>query len=631
MPDSLFGVLYQCWPQPDGSLRLEFLSEGAERLLEATADEVLKGLVDGTFPLVGVDREKFYADFAESVTRHSSWKAEFGYVGPKSGVVRWFRAQDFPRRTAEGAAYFSGVLIDITELKRAEERAREAYSELEAHLANTPLAVVEWDREARIRRWSGQAEAMFGWRADEVLGRTVCELNFVHEGDLARLQPVVAELLEQRVPGNVCRNRNRHKSGLVVDCLWHNSAHLDRDGKIVSVLALGQDMTEQAAVEGELTLSEERLRTSLRFAGMLSWDIDIRRMSMYYSQDVREFFGVPDLPEGADLEFGMAHPDDRARVLAEAAAASLTHRDFRLQYRGVRPDPSGQTRWFSTRGSFVATSDGELARCMGVTADITERRREELDRAALDGELREARHLESLGRMAGGIAHDFNNLLTIILGNAGIARMIAGPDGGIARPIGEIESACGRAAHLCSQIGAYAGVGRMLATEVALDALLCGSEAALQVAAGRHAVLKWSLGAESGAVQGEARQIRQAVLNAVANAGEASGERGGEIGIATDRLTVADSPEGFSPPIPPGEYLRIRIADSGDGMPEAVRARAFEAFYSTKFTGRGLGLAAVHGIVRDHGGASGSGAGPESGRRWSCSSPHSGSLRTARE
>ena len=182
MPDSLFGVLYQCWPQPDGSLRLEFLSEGAERLLEATADEVLKGLVDGTFPLVGVDREKFYADFAESVTRHSSWKAEFGYVGPKSGVVRWFRAQDFPRRTAEGAAYFSGVLIDITELKRAEERAREAYSELEAHLANTPLAVVEWDREARIRRWSGRAEAMFGWRADEVLGRTVYELDFVHEG-----------------------------------------------------------------------------------------------------------------------------------------------------------------------------------------------------------------------------------------------------------------------------------------------------------------------------------------------------------------------------------------------------------------------------------------------------------------
>ena len=118
MPNPLFGVLYQSWPQPDGSFRLEFLSADAERLLEATADEFAARWLDRTLPLFGVDADEFYRNFAESDSQHIPRQAEFGYIGPKSGAIHWFRAHDFPRRTPEGAPFFSGVLIDITELKQ---------------------------------------------------------------------------------------------------------------------------------------------------------------------------------------------------------------------------------------------------------------------------------------------------------------------------------------------------------------------------------------------------------------------------------------------------------------------------------------------------------------------------------
>jgi len=478
--------------------------------------------------------------------------------------------------------------------------SRAAYDELVAHLTNTPLAVVEWDHQARVRRWSGSAEAMFGWTAAEVLGRTVEELNFVCGDDAERVRAVIGDLLGQRVPGNVCRNRNRHKSGRVVTCLWHNSAHLDGDGKLVSVLSFAQDLTEQSVIQEQLAISDERLKSSLRFAGMLSWDFDLASRSMYYSQDVREFFGVPNLPAGADLEFGMAHPDDRARVLEEVRVASRSFREFRIEYRGTDPDAEGRTRWFSTRGSFVAAPDGRVVRCMGVTADISERKRSERERAALDGELREARHLESLGLLAGGIAHDFNNLLTIILGNAGVVKLIAGPDAALARNLGEIEAACGRAADLCSQITAYAGVGRLQSAEFDVGAMLRDSRESLEVAAGQEAKLECHFEARPCPVVGEARQLGQAVVNLLANAAEAMAGRSGTIELRTERLTFEQPPAGFSPGLPAGSYIGIRVADTGCGMEESVRARAFGASFSTKFPGRGLGLAAVYGIVRDH-------------------------------
>jgi len=471
------------------------------------------------------------------------------------------------------------------------------------HLPLTPLAVVEWDCDSRIRRWAGQAEAMFGWTESEMLGHSIPESNFIHGDDAVRVAGVVADLLRHTVSGNVCRNRNNHKSGRTVHCVWYNSAYLDADGRVSSVVSLAQDLTEQYAIEAELTLSEERLRSALRLAGMLSWDYDDRTASITYSQDVRTFFNTPDLAPGADLDYGIAHPDDRPRLREEVLAAKAALADFRIEYRGARPETAGRPQWFSTRGSFVTDAGGDIVRTLGITVNITERKQFERQREALDHELREARHLESLGMLAGGIAHDFNNLLTIILGNVDLVALQTGMDGPVGKSLSEIDAACQRAADLCSQIAAYAGVGRLQATEFDFRDVLRESEPAFRVIIGPRAVLTFDLESRPCPASGELRQIRQALGNVLLNASEAFGELGGDIRILTERIALDGTLDGFQPAVAAGEYLAIRIRDTGAGMPEAVRARAFEAFYSTKFAGRGLGLAAVYGIVRSHRGA----------------------------
>ncbi len=600
----LAGLLYQSFPRPDGTLRIEYLSAHAEEVLELTEAELADRLATRSLPTFGVDEAAFYAEIERSAVHHRPWRVEFGYTGPRTGRRRWLQAADFPRHTPDGTPYFSGVVIDITALKVAEEQSRRAYRTLAAHLQNTPLAVVEWDAERRFVRWSGQAEKLFGWTALEVVGRRFDRFEFVHPDDRERVWEAVARLLDGRDERNVSANRNLHKDGRVLACEWHNSVVRDGGGRVVSVLSLVQDQTERQRFEVELALSEERLKTALEFSKLLVWDFDAGGGGTYYSQHFGEYFGVPELGPnpGPDWAMECAHPDDRERLRQVAAAALAGDGPIRYEFRGAADTPDGQPRWFDVYGQAVRDAAGRLVRAVGVTAEVTERKQAERLREALDREANEARRYESLGVLAGGIAHDFNNLLTVILGNAGVARLGCEPGSDVDRCLTDIEAACQRAAHLCSQMTAYAGVGRLAAGPVDLAAVLRAADPVLRTDAGR-VPLECHLPADLPPVVGESFQLRQAVRNLIVNAAEAVGRSGGvrlELGAA--HIDPADGDYQLPPPAA-GRYVRVRVADTGPGMTADVAARAFDPFFSTKFAGRGLGLAAVRGIVKSHRGA----------------------------
>ena len=155
------------------------------------------------------------------------------------------------------------VIHDITERKRAEEEAQEAHQRLTFHVENSPLAVIEWDSEARVSRWSESAERLFGWKAEEVLGKHVSEWHFVFDEDVDAVaqvthrQRVGAELL------GVQRNRNYTRDGSILYCEWYNSVLRDDAGKMVSVLSLVLDVTARKLAEEEraaLLMRERDLR-----------------------------------------------------------------------------------------------------------------------------------------------------------------------------------------------------------------------------------------------------------------------------------------------------------------------------------------------------------------------------------
>ncbi len=237
--------------------------------------------------------------------------------------------------------------------------------------------------------------------------------------------------------------------------------------------------------------------------------------------------------------------------------------------------------------------------------ELAERTRAEAERLALERQMQHTQKLESLGILAGGIAHDFNNLLQVVLGHAALALMDLDPHTPTHSSLTQINMAARRAAELTQQLLAYAGKGRFLIQPLNLTELIYDMTPLLRTSAGKVA-LETHLDSNLLAIMADATQIRQVVMNLVINAAEAMGERSGRVTISTsmrqiDRTTFAASYGDSN--LPEGMYVCFEVADTGIGMDEATQARIFDPFFSTKFTGRGLGLAAVMGIVRSHQGA----------------------------
>jgi len=248
------------------------------------------------------------------------------------------------------------------------------------------------------------------------------------------------------------------------------------------------------------------------------------------------------------------------------------------------------------------TIDGLLV----ISRDVTQHKRNEAEQREFARRLQETQKLESLGIIAGGIAHDFNNLLTIILGNANIARLELPHDSNIRRFLGRIEATSLRAADLCKQMLAYSGKGLFVVRRLDVSKLVEEMTELLQLSISKKATLQLELTPALPSVLADATQLQQILMNLVTNASDAIGNQDGVIRVRSglaqvDRKTLRE----FSPAtdIPDGEYIFLEVSDDGCGMTTETREKIFDPFFSTKFTGRGLGLAAVLGIVRSHRGA----------------------------
>lgn len=225
---------------------------------------------------------------------------------------------------------------------------------------------------------------------------------------------------------------------------------------------------------------------------------------------------------------------------------------------------------------------------------------------ALESRLQQAQKLESLGVLTGGIAHDFNNLLTGILGHAQLALSKTPAKSKVLKHIEPIETAAKRAAELTQQMLAYAGEGRFVFEACDLGDMVEEMTRLLETAISKKVRLTLDRAAERTVVEADSTQIRQVILNLITNASDALGEREGTIAIRTGILDLTEMtlpPNAVGHRLTPGRFVFLEIVDDGCGMDDETRIRLFEPFFTTKGKGRGLGMAAVLGIVRAHHGA----------------------------
>ena len=235
--------------------------------------------------------------------------------------------------------------------------------------------------------------------------------------------------------------------------------------------------------------------------------------------------------------------------------------------------------------------------------NITERKHAEEERLKLEHQFHQAQKLESLGILAGGIAHDFNNILTVILGHCYMARENFIPEQDFKSTFSQIEAAANRAADLCRQMLTYAGKSPLVQTQVNLSMLVDDVVKMLQATIKKNVTITLELNQDLPEILGDPGQLQQIVMNLIINAAEAIGETKGTIRILLTNTvfeagrTATDT---FGTVIRAGLYVCLEVTDNGSGMDEETQKRIFEPFFTTKFTGRGLGMSAIHGIVKSH-------------------------------
>jgi PAS domain S-box-containing protein len=218
-----------------------------------------------------------------------------------------------------------GIGVDITKRTQAEQKLRNALQKLDFHVENTPLGVVEWDKDFCLQRWSKQAETIFGWQAQEVIGKSFLDWQFVYEEDVPQVNAIAAALVDGSSPMNICSNRNYTKDGRIIYSEWYNSALLDDTGNLVSILCLVQDITARKRAEQEILELNQDLerRVVERTAQLQATNKELEAFCYSVSHDLRAPLRSIDGFSLALLERYQSQLDDKGKhYLQRVRAAS---------------------------------------------------------------------------------------------------------------------------------------------------------------------------------------------------------------------------------------------------------------------------------------------------------------------
>ena len=346
------------------------------------------------------------------------------------------------------------------------------------------------------------------------------------------------------------------------------------------------NMSPDAAAQlAAIVESSEDAIVSKNLDGLiLTWNAGAERIYGYRS------------PEAIGKPISILLPKER--MAEEADIIERIRRGERVKhFETTRVRKDGKVINVSLMISPIRGADGTVVGASHVARDITERKQ-------FEAQLRQAQRLESLGVLAGGIAHDFNNLLTGILGNASIASEIL-PRGTAAQAmLRDVMAAAQRLGDLTRQLLAYSGKGTFAFGPVNISNLIREISALIQSSIPKEVQLRLQLDDNLPDIYGDASQIQQVVMNLIINGAEAipAGQTGSVTVTATFQqvddqyLGTVFAPDGLQP----GPYVSMEVHDTGKGMSEETLVRIFDPFFTTKVRGRGLGLAAVLGIIRSH-------------------------------
>ncbi len=455
--------------------------------------------------------------------------------------------------------------------------------------------------DRRFLRANPEIQRMLGYTEAELLQLTVADIH--PAADL----PHALELFQQEVRREITRAHD-------VPVLRKDGSVFFADISAIPLSAQGRDYlfgffhdsTKRKLAQEELRRSEQRFSylvantPAMIFSCRPDGDYEVT----FVSENITLLLGFHPHEFTADPGYWKKHihPADMERVMAGLQHARLNHGTHTLEFRYRRKD--GTYGWMHNELRVVHAANGQPSELIGFWIDISARKLAEEAQVKLEAQNRQLQKSESLGRMAGAIAHHYNNQLQVVLGNLELA-MDSLPRGAVAREhLLSAEQAARQAAKVSAQMLAY--LGQSSGEKQALDLSETCRQKMPLIQSAMPVVLDVDLATPGPVISGNANQIHQVLLNLVTNAWESAGPNRGAIRMSVSTVAAADIPNGYRRPIgwqpSASSYACLEVADAGCGIAGADLEQLFDPFFSRKFTGRGLGLPVVLGIVRAHGG-----------------------------
>jgi PAS domain S-box-containing protein len=570
----------------DGIIR--YASESTPRMVGYSPDELV-GLpaLEYVHP---EDRPRIRDRFARCLAAPGrDFTAEFRYRH-KDGSWRHLEGIANNRLNEPGVGAIVTICRDITKRKQAEQELAHERDLLRILMENIPHFIYfKDDRSCFTRINRAQANNIGLAGPEEATGKT--------DFDYYPL-PLAREFFadEQRIlqTGEPLIDKIERQTGDDSNERWLSSTKvpiIGEDGRITGLVGVSRDVTQQQRAEAAVRASEAKYRALIDNLdqGIFLKDCELRFVAVNRYLCLRAGKSEAEIVGKTDHDFyppevAAKHQTDDRLVLAEGR---------RLEFEEEN-SLTGQPRTVRVIKTPVKDDQGRVVGVLGITWDVTEQR-------ALEAQLRQAQKMEAVGQLAGGVAHDFNNLLTVILGNVSMLQSEIAAESRGRELLAATEKAALRAAELTSKLLGFSRRTTLRLEPATFNTSIDETVALLRRTFDPRITLVVNKAPDPWLVQADPGQINQVLMNLCLNARDAM-PNGGYLVLETENLVLGEDAVRLHLEARPGEFVRLSVSDTGEGIPPNILPHIFEPFFTTKAPGKGtgLGLAMVFGIVNQH-------------------------------